>query len=107
MYWFEIWWNGIWNAAVELINTEFQQQQSVDTCVSGPSALPPMELMSPTCEGATQIVSSPILKWLVNGWCNDVTLEYRDVQFVYHGCWLVVSFILAFKIGKNLLTFCD
>mmetsp|Transcript_32192 Transcript_32192/g.36544 ORF Transcript_32192/g.36544 Transcript_32192/m.36544 type:complete len:588 (+) Transcript_32192:96-1859(+) len=110
MYWVEIWWTGIWHTAEELINTEFQQQvhqQSVDSCLSGHSVLSPMVAMSPTCEGATQLVSSPILKWLFNGWCNDLTLEYRDLQIVYHGCWLAVAFILAYKIGMNVLTFCD
>ena len=119
---FEIWWENMWNMAVIQINKEVQQQQllhqqqtafqqptDIITCplLSDHEIHQPTVTVSPTCAGATEMVQSPIMKWLVNGWCNDLTSEYRDVQLVYHGFWLVASIILGLKVGQKLITYCD
>jgi hypothetical protein len=112
----------MWNMAVIQINKEVQQQQllhqqqtafqqptDIITCpsLSDHEIHQPTVTVSPTCAGATEMVQSPIMKWLVTGWCNDLTSEYRDVQLVYHGFWLVASIILGLKVGQKLITYCD
>jgi len=112
---FESWWTGIHSTAVELITNEIQQQvqqqqqqQPADIFVLGTIASPIIvEPVSPACDRVADLVSSPILKWLVIGWCSDPTQEDRNVQIVYHGFWLIISFGLAIKIGQNMMTLCD
>ncbi|OEU16904.1 hypothetical protein FRACYDRAFT_261418 [Fragilariopsis cylindrus CCMP1102] len=110
---FESWWTSIYSTAIELVTDEIQQkvqqqQQPADIFVLGNIASPIIiEPVSPACERVADLVSSPILKWLVIGWCSDPTQEDRNVQIVYHGFWLIISFGLAIKIGQNMMTLCD
>jgi hypothetical protein len=110
---FESWWTSIYSTAIELVTDEIQQQvqqqqQPADIFVLGGIASPIIvEPVSPACERVADLVSSPILKWLVIGWCSDPTQEDRNVQIVYHGFWLIISFGLAIKIGQNMMTLCD
>jgi len=117
---FESWFDGIDNDATEEFNDEIQQQhqqqhqhqqhqQSANSYfeVGHMIASPTVELLCPSCEVVLEQVSSPIVKRLYSFWCNDVTEDYKSVEFVLHGFWLVISIGLAIHVGQNMMTFCD
>jgi len=104
------WIDGIWSRAVDLANTERIQKQNrcehfyplLDCVVSAPN-----EDISPSCEVATEIVSHPVLKYLYNFWCNDVSNEYKSIEIIFHWIWLLLSACFAIHAGQNLMTYCD
>mmetsp|Transcript_6033 Transcript_6033/g.17160 ORF Transcript_6033/g.17160 Transcript_6033/m.17160 type:complete len:569 (-) Transcript_6033:307-2013(-) len=108
---FEKWFDGIWNRATDIVNdevTEKLQQFAIinykfmaDTSGSAETRI------SPTCEVAEGLLSSPFVKRLYHFWCTDYSNEYKSVELTYHGVSLLASMGLAFLIGQNVMTFCD
>lgn len=108
---FSGWFDGIWNLATEIVTAEVNEQLSHTTNTNLEQLhemTAPMETaISPTCEVASDYISSPMGKRLYYFWCTDYTNEYLSVQLVFHGFFLAVSIGLATHIGQNFLTFCD
>lgn len=108
---FSCWFDGIWNLATEIGTAEVNEQlpRATNTNLEQLHEMTaPMETaISPTCEVASDLISSPIGKRLYYFWCTDYANEYKSVELVYHGFYLALSIGLAIQVGQNCLTFCD